>query len=614
MFSFIVRPRKRAIRYKTHKAFISKTLVERGLEHVTKKKRKLIPQKVFGVQSSCKCSKGKKKKLNCNEKITAARQKQIFESYYEEMSWTQKSLFIRSSVKRQPVKTKKSNAYALVDLKRRDFNHKYTLIDHDGVENEVCRDFFLKCIQITSTRVFGALNSFETNPSATEKRGIAASANKTSEFHLQAVRNFIDRIPKYESHYGRSQSQRKYLHHSLNMAKLYTEYKGKCDPKKGECVSENMFRHIFNTEYNLSFKRRHTDTCKTCDEFHIGQRSNLVPPERKAESKMLHEAHLDQVEKTRSEFLVDVENSRKSDEQIIVLTFDLQKTLATPLLETSVAFYKRQLWTYNLCIFDETKKQGNMYVWSENVASRGGQEVGSCLLKHLRDNISEKTTKIIMYSDSCGGQNRNIKLTLLLKKFLHDLTPDYSLESIDQKYLVSGHSYNACDRCFSYIERHRKKNDEIYTPSDWVDVIKESKASAPKFNVQVMHGQDFVSSAGLESMIVNRKKTLDGAKINWFHIRSLNYRKDEPFNLNIICMDGTLQVVNIQKKNFGAENLTNCDLPSLYPDGNAISEEKYKDLMDLMKYVPLEHHEFFINLKKKNTKEDYGLASDFSDD
>lgn len=89
MFSFIVRPRKRAIRYKTHKAFISKTLVERGLEHVTKKKRKLIPQKVFGVQSSCKCSKGKKKKLNCNEKITAARQKQIFESYYEEMSWTQ---------------------------------------------------------------------------------------------------------------------------------------------------------------------------------------------------------------------------------------------------------------------------------------------------------------------------------------------------------------------------------------------------------------------------------------------------------------------------------------------------------------------------------------------
>lgn len=129
-----------------------------------------------------------------------------------------------------------------------------------------------------------------------------------------------------------------------------------------------------------------------------------------------------------------------------------------------------------------------------------------------------------------------------------------------------------------------------------------------------MHGQDFVSSAGLESMIVNRKKTLDGAKINWFHIRSLNYRKDEPFNLNIICMDGTLQVVNIQKKNFGAENLTNCDLPSLYPDGNAISEEKYKDLMDLMKYVPLEHHEFFINLKKKNTKEDYGLASDFSDD
>lgn len=79
----------------------------------------------------------------------------------------------------------------------------------------------------------------------------------------------------------------------------------------------------------------------------------------------------------------DVETAVLSDGKIGVFTFDLQKTLKTPSLTTSVAFYKRKLWTYNLCVYDEVNKTGHMYMWSENVASRGGQEVGSCLLKHL---------------------------------------------------------------------------------------------------------------------------------------------------------------------------------------------------------------------------------------
>lgn len=62
------------------------------------------------------------------------------------MGWSQKTLFIRSSVKRQAVKTKKSLAYALVPLKRRDFNHIYMLKDEFGAEHEVCKDFFMNCI------------------------------------------------------------------------------------------------------------------------------------------------------------------------------------------------------------------------------------------------------------------------------------------------------------------------------------------------------------------------------------------------------------------------------------------------------------------------------------
>lgn len=125
----------------------------------------------------------------------------------------------------------------------------------------------------------------------------------------------------------------------------------------------------------------------------------------------------------RSGFVADVENASKRDGEVVVPTFDLQKTLETPSLITSVAFYKRQLWTYNLCIYNESKRQGYMHMWSENVASRGGQEIGSCLLKHFEEHFPDGVKKLILYSDSCGGQNKNIKLALLLKKFLHDLTP-----------------------------------------------------------------------------------------------------------------------------------------------------------------------------------------------
>ena len=57
---------------------------------------------------------------------------------------------------------------------------------------------------------------------------------------------------------------------------------------------------------------------------------------------------------------------------------DLQKTLPTPQLQTNKVFYLRQMRTYNLNIHDTAAGKGNM--WDEQIASRGSQEIASCLI------------------------------------------------------------------------------------------------------------------------------------------------------------------------------------------------------------------------------------------
>ena len=61
-----------------------------------------------------------------------------------------------------------------------------------------------------------------------------------------------------------------------------------------------------------------------------------------------------------------------------------------------------------------------------------------------------------MYSDSCSGQNRNIKTVLSLLKLVQ--SEDIKAKSIELKFLLSGHSYLPNDADFAVIEAYAKKS------------------------------------------------------------------------------------------------------------------------------------------------------------
>ena len=105
-----------------------------------------------------------------------------------------------------------------------------------------------------------------------------------------------------------------------------------------------------------------------------------------------------------------------------------------------------------------------MNVWDESVRSRGSQEIGSRILTYLREHQTPAES-LIAYSDSCGGQNRNVNFLCLWQDVVS--SSRYSYEVIDHKFMVSGHSYLPNDRDFGRIEKARRCTSAVYVPSEW---------------------------------------------------------------------------------------------------------------------------------------------------
>ena len=73
-----------------------------------------------------------------------------------------------------------------------------------------------------------------------------------------------------------------------------------------------------------------------------------------------------------------------------------------------------------------------MYVWDETVGSRGSQEISACITKHIQSRCSN-AKHVVMYSDTCTGQNRNWKVALSLMKLVQ--SDDNGIKTIDQMFL-----------------------------------------------------------------------------------------------------------------------------------------------------------------------------------
>lgn len=202
---------------------------------------------------------------------------------------------------------------------------------------------------------------------------------------------------------------------------------------------------------------------------------------------------------------------------------------------------------------------------------------------------------------------------MLLNKFLS--SSFNRIKTIEQKFFISGHSYNSCVRCLGLIEKQKNITSEIFVPDHWVNLISQSKINDPKFEVHQMTSADFYSSEVLENLIVNRKKTSTKQKINWLRVRHVINKKDQIFDLILgedLHDDAPELIVSLDRKNVTAHMFAKAKLEKLFEGGREIIKSKYADLIELLKYIPTKYHIFFNELRQTINDDnfDYGLASE----
>jgi len=442
----------------------------------------------------------------------------------------------------------------------------------------ICKKAFAALHQITNSKIDHVLKQLAAGLSAPRpvQRGKHNNRpQRVNESKVKQVKQHIMLFPAESSHYSReSNPNRMYLSPDLNINRLYGLYKIWCCENRYEPVSSRSYRDIFNTQFNLGFGSPKSDTCTVCD---IG-----VNAEHKAAAE-----HAFVIQKQDRELA-------KTNDNTYYITFDLQKTLPLPRLTTSIAFYLRQIWLYNLGIHFESKAISKLcfQIWTEADGGRGCSEVASCILAWT-DILNISGGNLVCWSDSCAGQNKNFFIICLWQY----LVKTKKFDKIDHKFPVSGHSYMDSDRDFSHIEKMVREKNNIYSVDEYQDIMARSQTRSKPIVTRMAGKLYDVKDLPKHLNLVNRTQNTAGEqikfrdKVRWIQVDQFGeYRYKHSLH-----DDEEWKTVNILQSEI---EVPDFDLRQKCTHGHGkVKKAKLIDIEKQLPYIPLVYREFYNNLE-----------------
>lgn len=539
------------------------------LSHSNKK----VPARCLQPPCSDKC------RLKCSAIINTEERYKIFQQFWDLGDLIMQRAFIQQSMDDIEPKYKYTNA-----ANPRRNNKRY----HFVVDNQkiiVCKAFYKATLNISDRMIFTVQNKInESGFQLSDMRGKHNSHKKIDPALRLAIKKHIDSIPRIESHYLREQTTREYICGDKNITDLYKDF---ADDQKGLDKDAGKYMNyylFFTTEYNIGFYVPKKDQCDLCTSF-----ANSNADGKKGLEEQ-YNTHLK--EKTYSRD--DKKNDRiRIEKNLRVAVYDLQAVMQCPRGNSSGFYYKSKLNCFNLTVTELKKKDSKVayenvhcYVWTESDAKRGALEIGSCIWEYLKSLCEEddEEKEVIFYSDNCCGQNKNKYITSLYMFAVQTL----NIKSITHKFLIKGHTQNEADSVHSLIQRQIQdnlKSGPIYTPDQYVAIIKTAKKSAPPLHVHELTYESFYDIKKLqEEWGYNFSINTSGQNVNWNSIKMLKMTKEDPttFFYKSSFYDEAFMQVNVRNKRKKMNPTTEITLKTAYVEKQEVSEKKKKDFRELI--------------------------------
>lgn len=576
--------KKRTVQKENWQKVVCKKRRASGQEYTSRHTHRVVPARSVGA--ACDCPKA------CFVVLGDEAVQEIFTQYWGMGDHDAQTAYLSKMVTTKPT----SNPHP--GNSRRKSTYEWSVCSGNK-RTVVCKKAFLSIHNISDKRVRHMLSKLgETGVAPVDQRGRKTPANKTPDEFLQLVDDHIRTLPTCSSHYSRAKSRnRVYLPPGYSQSRCYDYFKQWCAEREvpeDSIACFDAYRRRF-AAFNIGARPPVVDTCSFCDrnenEMKVATANNDVHLQNRLETSM-------RLHMVKAKVGKDIMKAHKDDTvgERFVIAMDLQQTLATPRLATNVAYYKRKMWTYNFGVHDIKEIVApTMFVWNEAVAKRGSCEIGSCLKEYIDTYVPGTIKELVIFSDNCGGQNKNLNLCLLLLRFVQS----GRFTSIKHYFLMPGHSTMSCDRDFGNLERYFFGRD-IYTTDHYIQLMSEALRERP-FNVVKMNSDQFLDLQPLQSKVTKSQV----AKAKFKEGRMFMYSQDYKQGMYIwksyadeIEHPTEVKLQKGRRPNFDRTtfDLTSVDLPVKYPEGVQLRPEKLNDLNHLLAFVPLEYKAWFQDL------------------
>lgn len=133
------------------------------------------------------------------------------------------------------------------------YTNRYFLRGERGENVRVCSRFFNTTLCIGSHFLANAQKNVDKQTGAyagEDRRGRTGKKNKYSEELIGGVREHINSYPTWVPH---KNYKTRFLHSSLNIMKMYAEYKEDCERQNKIALSPSYFRRVFHKDFKLAF-------------------------------------------------------------------------------------------------------------------------------------------------------------------------------------------------------------------------------------------------------------------------------------------------------------------------------------------------------------------------